>query len=146
MMDNTMFAVKLITRSLFVLCQVIAVLFLVSGCASSRPKLVDADAVPLYGVDPMYHTVYIGSDGQYHYFGWNRGLRSGQVKVDKAHLKLSREFARGTSTAFVEKTRDGMVDVMILTNPSGEPDGPANGGQLIYSETNRTSSAAGSRR
>jgi len=29
---------------------------------------------------------------------------------------------------------------------NGDPDGPANGNQLIRSETNRTSSAAGSRR
>lgn len=57
----------------FIGCGFVAALL--AGCVSSHPKLVSADAVPVYGTDPGYHTVYTGSDNQYHFFGWSRGLR-----------------------------------------------------------------------
>ena len=40
----------------------------------------------------------------------------------------------------------GQIDSSLEATKKAEPDGPANGSQPIRSETNRTSSAAGSRR
>jgi hypothetical protein len=137
---------KMIARNASVLGCSLGLVLVLSGCVSSSAKLVSADAVPVYGVDPLYHTVYTGSDERYHYFAWNRGLRGGQLKVDRTQLTLSREFARGASKAFVKRTHDGKIDVMVFTKTSSEPDGAANGSQPIRSETNRTSGAAGSRR
>ena len=88
--------------------------FFSSGCATDQPRLVSAGRIPLYGSDPLSHTVYVGSDERYHYFAWSSGLRSGQVKVDRSALALSHEFGRGEGKAFLTRKEHGKVDVLLL--------------------------------
>lgn len=95
---------------------------LAPSCVSTSLKLVSTDAVPVYGTDPLYHTVYTGSDEKYHYFARNSGLRGGQVKVARDQLKLSQEYNRGTGTLFVQRIADGKLDVIILKKPGAQPD------------------------
>jgi len=71
----------------------------------------------VYGVDPLSHTVYTGSDERYHYIAWKRGLRGGQVKVDREQINLSREFPRGASRAFVKEVGDGKIDLVTINKP-----------------------------
>jgi hypothetical protein len=95
--------------------------------------LVSAEAIPVF--DQM---VYTGSDEQFHYFKWSRGSRRGQVKVEKAQLKLSHEFPLGTNAKFVDRTPDGKIELMFLD----QQDDAGNKTQPILSQTNATRSAS----
>ena len=84
---------------------------LLMGCTSEY-KEVHASDLPAYifGVDPLYHTVYVGSDNSFHYVVWESGKSSGKIKVPKSELSLSREFPLGSSNTFLFKTKDGRID------------------------------------
>ena len=92
---------------------------LLQGCATG-PSEIAADELPLYGHDPLYHTMYSGSDEIFHYFRWNRGVRSGVYKVDRRDLALNGEFQRGTApNRLVTRDEDGQVELLVL-KPAGE--------------------------
>ena len=90
---------------------------LLSGCASSGPKLVSTNAIRA----AADYTVYTGSDDQYHYFTRKQGLRDAEMKVAKAQLKLRREFPRGTNAKFIEKSADGKIEVIFLDEQDAAP-------------------------
>ena len=121
----------------------VALTLLTAGCVSSRAKIVSPQQLPLYGSDPLYHTVYVGSDDRYHHFKWSRGLLSGEFLVDRGALHLSRVFSSGAGKAFLTRTADGSVDVLVLQR-KGEQDGAANRSQPVSPDSTPTPGSAGS--
>jgi hypothetical protein len=78
------------------------------GCASNRVAQIDAAAFRNYGASPLQHTMYMGSDAEFHYFAWSDSLRSGRWRVRKVAMPFRTEWAvelqRGS---FLVQDQDG---------------------------------------
>ncbi|MES2917425.1 MAG: hypothetical protein V4729_02285 [Pseudomonadota bacterium] len=90
---------------LFLVCALVA---LVAGCASSRPHQIHAAELNNFGSTPLSHTVYLGSDQEFHYFAWSSGKSGGKWKVSRSELAFSPEWpvAQGR-TAFLKQNQQG---------------------------------------
>ena len=85
------------------------------GLAGCQPKEVTPSEVKCYGADPMFHTVYIGSDEIHHHFVWQNGKISGKWKVKQVDLTLSDTFPlESGNTRFVTRDETGRIDVIGL--------------------------------
>jgi hypothetical protein len=82
--------------------------------------------------------------GPEHYF-WSDALRGG-IRVETEVGENGAVRASAESNAAIHALAEHSDNLMVDQRTMPEPDGPANGSQPIRSETNRTSSAAGSRR
>jgi hypothetical protein len=82
----------------FVLC---------SGCVAQQVEQIAGAQFVNYGDTPASHTVYLGSDGGYHYFAWSDGKTGGCWKVKKEDLVVANQFEVGTREAFLVKGHDG---------------------------------------
>lgn len=90
---------------LFLVCALVA---LVAGCASSRPNQIHATEFKNYGSTPLSHTVYLGSDQQFHYFAWSSGKSGGKWKVLKSELPFTAGWPVAQErTAFLMKNQQG---------------------------------------
>ncbi len=79
---------------------------LLIGCAHDEPRLTQPSQVATYGTERFSHTVYQGSDKEYHYFAWTHHLKRGSWKVPRYALELPGEFPRGKGEAFVKHDAD----------------------------------------
>ncbi|MDH5178669.1 MAG: hypothetical protein OEY07_03310 [Gammaproteobacteria bacterium] len=81
------------------------------GCSDKELAYIDVPKTELknYGVDPLYHTQYLGSDRDFHYFVWMRGKARGGWKVKKSTLPFQREFPFGTGRRFVKTDKQGNI-------------------------------------
>jgi hypothetical protein len=79
------------------------------GCSAPSAVMTSARDLPLYGVDPLYHTVYVGSDEGFHYFRWSRGLGSGSYIVPRDEIVFDGEFVRGEGQVFLTRGDDGSI-------------------------------------
>jgi len=115
--------------------------FITRGLLVQRSAAVDGSGQPAYAM-------------KYDIEGWDKAVSDGRpvyglwLKVKRSWLLILITFLLGCVLTTVENRVVGFVDGLIdgRTAENGEPDGPANGSQPIRSETNSTSSAAGSRR
>lgn len=78
-------------------------LLLSPGCAVQRPETISGQQFVNYGDTPLSHTIYLGSDGGFHYFAWSHGKSGGQWKVSKRELILTNQFALGEREASLLK-------------------------------------------
>ena len=86
---------------------------IIASCVHGT-KTVKPSEVICYGVDPLYHTVYIGSDKNHHYFRYAKGKVNGSWKVKKEDLVLSETFSTNSgSKQFVERNKSGQL---VLVN------------------------------
>lgn len=85
----------------------VAVLLLSWGCATQRVETISGAQFVDYGASPLSHTVYLGSDGGYHYFAWSHGKSGGRWKVPDGELIVTNQFALGGREAFLLKRPDG---------------------------------------
>lgn len=68
-------------------------LFAVASCAQQDEYIaISGESFIYYGDTPLSHTLYEGSDLEYHYFGWSSGKSGGKWKIDKSQLQLTCEF------------------------------------------------------
>jgi len=81
----------------------VTVCLLTTACYSDRVAQIHASEFVNYGEDPLSHTVYEGSDAQYHYFGWSHGKSGGRWKIPKSEMPFEHEFPVGSRHAFVER-------------------------------------------
>jgi len=87
---------------------VCALAMVFAGCASNRPNYIHAAEFKNYGSTPLSHTVYLGSDQQFHYFAWSSGKSGGKWKAKKSELSFATEWplAEGR-TAFLMQNQQG---------------------------------------
>ena len=76
-------------------------LLLVSGCTSQRFETISGSQFVNYGDRPLAHTIYLGSDDGFHFFGWSHGKSSGRWRVPQDELIVMNPFPLGTREAFV---------------------------------------------
>ena len=93
-----------------------------------RGKIAGFDRIWVYVDEDDGHSTYVGETGT----KWHRWTYSLNVKRGPNHWAIIEQLPN----EFMDSARYSL----------SEPSGPANGSQPIRSETNRTSSAAGSRR
>ncbi|MDB6153620.1 MAG: hypothetical protein JWL90_2073 [Chthoniobacteraceae bacterium] len=62
--------------------------------------------VACYGTERLSHTVYQGSDREYHYFAWTHHLKRGTWKIPRYALELPGEFPLGKGESFVKHDAD----------------------------------------
>lgn len=62
---------------------ILTTLFILCGC-EKKPSIVSIEELPnkVYGTDPLSHTMYIGSDANYHHFTFINGKISGSFIVN----------------------------------------------------------------
>ncbi len=96
----------------------IAAAFLLTGCGLMGPVQVSANDLPLHGVDPIQHTVYVGSDEAFHYFRWSHFPKGGEYKVPREEIRFPYEFSRESGRqAFLTRDDHGNVTFHILSRP-----------------------------
>ncbi len=78
-----------------------------SACVSDRVVQIHGSEFVNYGVDPLSHTVYLGSDAEYHYFAWSKGKSGGRCKILKSEMPFDHEFPVGSSKSFLERDPRG---------------------------------------
>jgi hypothetical protein len=85
-----------------------------SGCA--RTRIVASGDLPVYGNDPLMHTVYMGTDDRFHHFAVQRGKAGGNVVVRREEAQIKPEpFDTGTGRqAFVKATKPGEIELLVL--------------------------------
>lgn len=83
------------------------------GCAGTgKYEIVDANNIILYVSTPMSHTIYMGSDKEWHYFVWEDNFSSGKWKVDKMKLKVVGEMPVNTTGYFVFRNKSDEIQVV----------------------------------
>ena len=87
---------------------------LLIGCKQST--VVDAAHLLLYGMDPLMHTVYIGSDDKFHHFACQNGKSGGEVLVRRDEAKVEPETfdLRSNGHRFVESVEPGVIHLFVL--------------------------------
>ena len=88
-----------------VLCAVI----LGAGCAESGYEKISASDFVNYGDTPLSHTVYVGSDTEYHYFVWSSGKAGGKWQVEKSQMPFRAEMPLGEVEAFLIEDDNGRL-------------------------------------
>lgn len=83
-------------------------LFVILGCAKNNFPLIDIASFKNYGNKPLNHTMYLGSDNDFHYFTWSSGKTQGKWRVRKAELKLGCEYRFNQKESFLIKNEDGI--------------------------------------
>lgn len=93
-----------------------ALAILLTGCGDGEMEFIEVHKSELknYGADPLYHTRYLGSDKQYHYFVWARGKTRGLWKVNKSTMPFGRELIYGEGSTFVYEDEDGNILPLFL--------------------------------
>lgn len=88
---------------------------LIGGCR--QPSVLSRGHLPVYGTDPLMHTVYLGSDEHYHHFALQKGKSRGIVIVPVADAQIKPEsFALDSSRqAFVKGTKPGAIELIVLS-------------------------------
>ncbi len=71
----------------------IAASVLLAGCVSGKVIQIPATDFKSYGVDPLSHTMYLGSDDGWHYFAWSSGKTGGKWKVLKSEMPFNKEWS-----------------------------------------------------
>ena len=86
------------------------------SCGCGVPRVVRSGDLPVYGVDPLTHTVYTGSDERLHYFRVQDGLYGARIAVNRADADIRpAPFPSGQSRkAFVESAKQGEVKLLVL--------------------------------
>ena len=80
--------------------------------------------LPLYGTDPLNHTVYVGSDSTYHHFRWSRGKSSGSYIVPLNQISFSETFEVGERKAFLTRNDGGTLELLRLGSGSEDHSEP----------------------
>ncbi len=82
---------------------------LCSSCTgfSDRVVRIHASEFVMYGYDPLSHTVYTGSDAEYHYFAWSKGKAGGRWRILKSEMSFDREFPVGPHKSFLHRDAQG---------------------------------------
>ena len=66
------------------------------SCGGAKPVLITPGEFHNYGDAPLEHTLYLGSDSQFHYFAWSHDKSGGRWKIEKSDMPFHREFKLGT--------------------------------------------------
>ena len=98
---------------------------ILSGCSDPGPVETTAADLPVYGTDPLYHTVYVGSDTDFHHFRWSRGKRSGAYLVPREQISFFETFEVGGRSSFLVRTDDGTLQLLRLGGNSAIQAEPA---------------------
>ena len=90
---------------LLLVCALVA---LAVGCSSSRPNKIHAAEFRNYGATSLSHTVYLGSDQQFHYFSWSSGKSGGKWKILKSELPFAAEWpvAQGRTAFLMQNEKE----------------------------------------
>jgi hypothetical protein len=91
------------------LARCLAVAALALSCSGDAPVQIAAAEFKNYGDSPLEHTLYIGSDEEFHYFVWSSGKSSGHWKIEKSEMPFHQDFPLGTREAFLVTAPDGTV-------------------------------------
>jgi hypothetical protein len=83
-------------------------LCLASACsASPQYEPIPATSFHNYGAEPLRHTLYLGSDKQFHYFVWENGKAGGHWKVNKSEMPFAHEWLVGNGEVPLTKDSEG---------------------------------------
>ena len=85
-----------------------------AGCA--RTRVVASRDLPVYGTDPLMHTVYTGTDDRFHYFQLQHGKSGGNVVVRRGEAKIKPEpfDTNAGRRAFVKAAKPGEIEIVVL--------------------------------
>ena len=85
-----------------------------TGCA--RTRVVAGGDLPVYGTDPLTHTVYTGTDDRFHHFALQRGKSAHDVVVrrEEAMIKPEPFDANTGRRAFVKSAKPGEIELVVL--------------------------------
>ncbi len=70
----------------------IALVLFLASCYAEQVREIGPGQFVDYGDTPIEHTIYLGSDDQYHYFAWSHGKSGGRWKIDRDLMNLNRVF------------------------------------------------------
>lgn len=92
----------------------VPVLLFAMGCSNTR--VVSSEALPVYGTDPLMHTIYLGSDAEFHHFALQHGKSASKALVRRADAQIRPEpFGLGEGRhAFVQAVSKGHIQVLVL--------------------------------
>ena len=85
---------------------------LLLACTDRSPVKTTAADLPVYGTDPLNHTLYVGSDADFHHFRWSHGKRSGTYLVAREQISFAETFAVGDRSAFLVRGDDGTLRLL----------------------------------
>ena len=85
-----------------------------AGCA--RTRVVASRDLPVYGTDPLMHTVYTGTDDRFHHFALQQGKSGGDVVVrrEEATIKPEPFNTNAGRRAFVKAAKPGEIELVVL--------------------------------
>ena len=98
--------------------QVLLIVAVLAGCTAgcARTRVVASGDLPVYGTDPLTHTVYTGTDDRFHHFALQRGKSRDHVVVRREEAQIKPE-PFGTNAgrqAFVKTAKPGEIDLVVL--------------------------------
>ena len=83
-----------------------------AGCNSI--STTSPSELPLMGYDPLYHTIYKGSDQDYHYFIVSTGLSSKEYRIPKNEASISPELNELNSKGkFIKEIKGTEIQLLI---------------------------------
>ena len=92
----------------------ICVLALLTGCQGAA--IFDSAKLPVYGSDPLMHTMYIGSDAKFHHFICQHGKTSEEmlVRSEEAVIKPKPFDLSSHRDNLVRSTEPGVIHLLQL--------------------------------
>jgi len=82
---------------------------------------ITPDDLRIYGDTPLEHTIYLGSDSNFHYFAWTRGKASGRWRILKASMPFACEFPFEEREAILVLDDSGLPQPYVPGCVAGAP-------------------------
>ena len=94
----------------------IAVPLLLLTCGCSQARVVSSRELPVYGTDPLMHTIYLGTDDRFHHFTTQNGKAGSHVRVRRDDARIQPEpFALNSGRdAFVRSANEKEIELIVL--------------------------------
>lgn len=95
--------------------RIVVLVLALAGCAGGR--VVESRNLPVYGTDPLSHTIYLGSDDTYHHFFAQRAKGSAsrlRVRRDEASIEPEPFPLDSGRHAFVKSAEAGVIRLLVL--------------------------------
>jgi hypothetical protein len=96
------------------LCIAAPLLLLASGCSTTR--VISSEELPVYGTSPLMHTMYLGTDDQFHHFAIQHGKTGSQILMRRDDARISPEpFSLDSGRhAFVRSASEKEIELIVL--------------------------------
>ena len=99
---------------LILICLIFPIVF---GCSTNNNpksdyKTIKLEEFVIYGDEPLKHTLYRGSDFDFHYFRWANGKISGKWKIEKNKISFKKELKFGEGELLLHKNKNGEIKLL----------------------------------